>query len=314
VPVYPFQLNWSKEELFPNIKFDIVVARYLYGVGLMKLWNVAPRLYVDIDDYPMQVVETMYAPKYGFLRRVVSRVINKLFCKYVIGKLTGCWIANSEQVQLIKAKCTCRALLNIPFMNGIKELTVDSEREDVRNNEQYVFTVGLMSYPPNYLGIDAFLDSIWSSVNARFPRLRYKIVGKGIPEDYKRKWSKIENVELLGYVEDISQLYRNCTATIVPITSGGGTCIKTLESMAHSRICLSTSFGARGLPYESLQDGRNCVIVYDSANTFLVAIEKVMNNREWRAVREESAKEYIKANYSIENFEKTVADVVNEVY
>lgn len=312
VPIYPFPLRWSTEELFPDVKFDVVVARYLYSVGPMELWKVSRRLYVDIDDFPMQVFETVYASKYGFLRRIISRAINGLFCRYVIGKLAGCWIANPEQVHLVKSRCPCRSLANIPFVKALDVPKADYDRRDISDCTQYVFTVGLMSYEPNYLGIDAFLDKVWPSVNARFPAMKYKIAGKGIPQEYKCKWAKIPNVEMLGYVDDIAQLYVNCIATIVPVTCGGGTCIKTLESMAYSRICLATPFGARGLPEEVLRDGRNGVMVYDSIDSFLLAIDKIMNNNEWRLNCEKAAREYIKANYSVEMFEKTVLDMVQK--
>ena len=308
VPVYPFPLRWSIEEWFPNVNFDVVVARYLYYVGSMSLWKISRRLYVDIDDYPMQVLKTVFAPNYGFLRKIVSRLVNDLFCKFVIGKLTGCWIANPDQVRLVSTRVPCIPLLNIPF-----SVTSSDENERqyiVHNREEYVFTVGLMSYAPNYLGVDSFLREVWPVVHSKYPDLRYKIVGRGVPAQYSEEWAKLPNVEILGYVDELSDLYAKCIATVVPISSGGGTCIKTLEAMLNSRICISSPFGTRGLPEAVWRDGANGVVVYRSPQDFTDVIDRIKNDERWREQSEQAAAKYIRTHYSRENFEKTVLKLI----
>ena len=313
IPVYPFPLRWSIETLFPSVRFDVVVARYLYYVGRLSLWSISSRLYVDIDDHPRQVFETIYSVKYSLIRRIWSRFINGLFCKFVLRKLTGSWIANPNQVEMVRPYCPCIALENVPFTlpnkTNVKNV-VKTEGLEHAINEEFVFTVGAMGYPPNYLGVDSFLKNIWPVVQSKYPNLKYKIVGKGIPPQFLETWGSIPNVETLGYVEDLSGLYHDCMASIVPVQSGGGTCIKTLESMLHSKICLSTLFGARGLPEGILKDGSVGVVVYNSAEEFVSALDRISTDKCWREKSEKAAANYIEENFSREKFEKTVIKLI----
>ena len=43
-----------------------------------------------------------------------------------------------------------------------------------------------------------------------------------------------------GYVDDLSETYRNAAFSIAPIHSGGGSNIKILESLAYGRVCVTT--------------------------------------------------------------------------
>ena len=313
IPVYPFPLRWSIETLFPGIRFDVVVARYLYYVGRLSLWNISPRLYVDIDDHPRQVFETIYSVKYNLIRRIWSRFINGLFCKFVLKKLAGSWIANPNQVEMVRPYCPCIALENVPFtLPNKKNATnvVKTEGLEHTINEEFVFTVGLMCYAPNYLGVDSFLNNIWPVVQGKYPNLKYKIAGKGIPPQFLETWGMIPNVEVLGYVEDISGLYHDCMASVAPVLSGGGTCIKTLESMQHSKICVTTPFGARGLPEDVLKDGNVGVVVYNSAEEFISALDRIRTDKCWRKKSEIAAANYIEKNFSRKKFEKKVIELL----
>lgn len=72
---------------------------------------------------------------------------------------------------------------------------------------RYIFTVGLMSYRPNYEGVDSFLMKIWPQVHSLYPALKYKVVGKGLPDRYAQKWLAIPGVQVLGFVDDIRSVY-----------------------------------------------------------------------------------------------------------
>ena len=305
VPSYPFALHWSIEEYFPGVKFDITVARYLYYVGILELWNVSPKLYVDIDDYPMQIFETLYASSYGIIQKFVSRTLNKMLVHFVLRKTTGCWIANPEQVTFISQICRCILLRNIPFF-----FNTNVQRNTKTYRDSFVFTVGMMNYAPNYHGVDLFLTNIWSKVNKMLPNIRYKIVGKGVPQKYKDTWSKIPNVDILGFVEDLSELYRNCIATVVPVFEGSGTCIKTLESLANSRVCISTLFGTRGIPEEIIKDGQNGIFIYNNSSEFIGILTNLVNDVEWRRKCEANGKRYIDFNYSKKQFESEVLELL----
>jgi hypothetical protein len=52
---------------------------------------------------------------------------------------------------------------------------------------------------------------------------------------------------LIGRVDKVDELYRECAVSIVPIFYGSGTRVKAIESSRFSRPCLSTEIGVEGL-------------------------------------------------------------------
>jgi glycosyltransferase involved in cell wall biosynthesis len=71
-----------------------------------------------------------------------------------------------------------------------------------------------------------------------------------------------KNVDLLGYVDDLSSLYTDVDLGLNPVTSGGGSNIKIPDYLAHGLPVLTTPFGSRGT---QLTDGSEGWIV-DLAN------------------------------------------------
>lgn len=54
-------------------------------------------------------------------------------------------------------------------------------------------------------------------------------------------------VAMLGRVNDLDALYRNSKVVIVPLFSGAGISLKTLEALGHGKPVVATPFGARGV-------------------------------------------------------------------
>mgnify|MGYP002626733557 CR=1 FL=1 len=169
----------------------------------------------------------------------------------------------------------------------------------------YLLTIGLMSYAPNYEGVDTFLTEVWPEVHKVFPQLIYKIGGKRAPQECIDRWNATEGVEYVGFIDDLEDAYRHCLATVAPIYKGGGTCIKVLESLAYSRACLSTPFGARGLE----TDGQTGVYVFHSPKELIDSI-RLLQDEDNREQIEQTAPEIIRSKYSLEQFEASLLSVI----
>lgn len=299
----PFAHKLDVEKAYPDIKFDVVVTRYLDVVGETHCWNLG-NLYVDIDDYPMQVFETSVADGLVSFRRVVARQLQRLMVWLCMRKLTGAWIANPEQLQLISTVEKSGVLRNMPIISHVNVNVATIARRN------YIFTVGLMSYAPNYKGVDSFLKNVWPSIRATYPHLEYWIAGMGVPEGLVRSWEQIDGVRLMGYVDDLMPLYENCIATVVPVDSGGGTCIKTLESLACGRICFATPFGARGFKECDISKDKLGLFIYQTADSFIRHLDLILNDELVRSGFEKQNITWFNANYSFEAFEKSVRKVL----
>ena len=304
-PYLLFPLRMDVNQAYPNVKFDAVVVRYLSNVNALHLWNMGP-LYVDVDDHPLQVFETSFGWRISAFQRMLGRVIHQFFVWLPLRKAAGVWVSNPEQLHLVSNFKNAAVLRNIPceVRNSCSRTAVDA---------RYLFTVGLMSYPPNYEGVDAFICEIWPKVRKLHPNMIYVVVGKGVPGYLAKKWSSTDGVRLAGFVEDLDSMYSDALATVVPIISGGGTCIKTLESLAKGRVCFSTKFGARGIPLHEITKKDLGLLVYTSADDFLRLLDNVVSNYTWRWKVEENSISYINEKYSYASFMAEVANVMSDI-
>lgn len=296
----PFSMC-NPAEYFPNIKFDIVVTRYLKIASQTQAWKYG-KLYVDIDDDPMQVFKTLIAPHLN-KSRIFAEHLLKTSLWLIERHLKGAWFSNPEQTQNILHKIPVKALPNLaPYINP-------NYNPNNTQREMAIMTVGRMEYPPNPLGIDCFLTDIWPFIHQKYPNLKYYIVGQCLNKTYSEKWEKIPNIKIMGYVENLDNLYEHILAVVVPINQGGGTCIKTLDALAHSRICLSTLFGARGIrDTTTIKSG---LAIYNDANDFEELFNKIVIDELVRNICETNAKKYIDANYSFTSFKKAVHDIIS---
>ncbi len=93
-----------------------------------------------------------------------------------------------------------------------------------------------------------------------------------------------KNICLLGYVDDISSIYKTSKAVISP-TEGTGLKIKVVDALCHGKPVFGSTHTRNGLPgeYES------CVFPIDRAK-----IEAVLNNSENRRKAESAAFRYVR--------------------
>ena len=133
---------------YPNIKFDTVVVRYLHNVGLTHCWAFGD-LYADVDDYPMQVFETTVAKELGVVRRSFARTVQRMMVWLCMRKITGVWVSNPKQLSLVSRAKKPGVLRNMPIIN----VPTDKAFSAVSTRGNYIFTVGLMCYEPNYKGV-----------------------------------------------------------------------------------------------------------------------------------------------------------------
>lgn len=289
----------SPSEVFGGIHFDVVVARYVHPLCDYKYWEIAPLL-IDIDDHPMQVYETVRRKRLPFGLKTIGKYITKWQTDYFIKKSAGGWIANKEQEKLLSG--------NYAFLPNIPQQPSQVYKVDNKERSN-LFTVGAMAYGPNKEGVTRFLKQIWPLFHEKFPDVQYYIAGKGASESEVKLWNSYEGVKYLGFVDDLEALYEKTLATVVPVYSGGGTCIKTLEAMAYSRTCLSTRFGARGLSEDAVI-GENGILLFEDAESFINEYKKVLDvNR--REEIEQQGKRLVESIYSVESFNKAVDNIVS---
>jgi len=111
--------------------------------------------------------------------------------------------------------------------------------------------VGSFDHRPNQLAVEFLVKKMWPEVAAALPEARLTIVGRG-SRTFLSRMENLENladqgVEALGFVEDLTGLFRKCHLFVAPLPEGGGIKIKILEAMARGIPVVTTPVGAEGI-------------------------------------------------------------------
>jgi len=107
--------------------------------------------------------------------------------------------------------------------------------------------VGSFDHRPNRAAVKFLVDRVWPQV-AQYPEFgQILLAGRGSRTFLGTLGDAQEGIRALGFVDDLTNFYRDCQLFVAPLTEGGGIKIKILEAMAHGIPVVTTPIGAEGI-------------------------------------------------------------------
>ena len=195
-------------------------------------------------------------------------------------------------------------LPNIPFENPGESI----ERLPISEGNYAVASIAAYKHKPNIEGVQWFLDNVWPTVYQEMPDASFLIYGSNLDHDISKKWYSYQGVKVVGFVEKIEDAYATCCLTICPVLRGAGTNIKVVESGAHGRNCIMTSFAARG--YSTSSSMAKHLWVAQDAAEMADKILYLLKNRDENIRTASEFADVVSENYSVNSFESTVRQLL----
>lgn len=285
-------------------KYKYIVVRHIETAIITGLIREG-ELILDVDDLPEEVLKSRMKTRSN--KNYLRAYLRNLYYIWMIWRMKICTTNFLNKIKHSyfpnKGQCLYKNssyLPNIPY--PLEKLNDCSWNK----KENIVLFVGLFTHLPNLFGIDHFIDKIWPGIIKKNPSAILYLAGGGLPQKFIEKWSKISNVKVCGYVENLVSLYECSKVVIAPIYEGGGTNIKVLEAINMKSPCVISNFAYRGFE-EYFKDGEHLFI----ANTDEIFIEKVcllLQSQEWcdRLVFNSFAA--VQRNFSLNVFRKYLLD------
>jgi glycosyltransferase involved in cell wall biosynthesis len=163
-----------------------------------------------------------------------------------------------------------------------------------QSRPDFVF-MGALNVPHNQCSIEYFIDSAFRDCLVRMPEMKLRVIGPA-PSDHLRnlfaRYTK--SIEWIGWVGDLSAIFAESAAMIVPLLFGSGVKIKTLEAMQHGLPVISTGFGVEGIVSGTQSAG---IIVENDLRRFPLHMETLLD-RQTNDRYSREAREYYGANCS----------------
>ena len=117
------------------------------------------------------------------------------------------------------------------------------------------------------------------------------------------------NIEKLGFVDDLDNLYAKTKIVICPLLSGTGMKIKVMEAMSHGIPIVSTSFGLDGIP-DKFSTG---ILVSNYPQEFAENIIKLLKDDSFYDTSHEKLKNYYNILYNNFNTYSIVQSIIDNI-
>lgn len=152
--------------------------------------------------------------------------------------------------------------------------------------------VGTMYWPPNVEGMHWFHEKVWPQVRAQVPQARLTLIGKN-PPDSLQALAAEPDVEVTGYVEDLTPYLAETAAFVVPLHAAGGMRVKIVDAWCWGLPVVSTPIGAEGI---DLRDGENLLIA-DTPEAFARAVVTVLQEPQVQARLRANGRRWVEERY-----------------
>ncbi|MCK9230785.1 MAG: glycosyltransferase [Syntrophales bacterium] len=178
--------------------------------------------------------------------------------------------------------------------------TPGEERRDI------VF-VGGFQHRPNIDGVCWFVNEIFPLIRQQLPEIAFYIVGSRPPAEVLALAD--DNIKVVGYVEDLREIFDYCRMSVAPMRYGSGIKGKIGTSLSYGLPCVATTIGAEGM---DLMKGDG-VIVADEPSDFADTVVRLYQDAELWNSCSRGGLDFVRRNYSLEAGINTVEALLKDI-
>ncbi len=165
--------------------------------------------------------------------------------------------------------------------------------------------VGSFAHRPNREAAMFLVDKVWPVVSKYCQDMELVLAGRGSRRFLAAHGSGDRSISAMGFVEDLTDLYRRCRLFVAPLTEGGGIKIKILEAMAHGIPVATTSTGAEGITDVT----EEALWISESGDAFADLVRYMLDNHGETVVRAHKARAVIEERFGWPAIAQRMTDI-----
>lgn len=186
--------------------------------------------------------------------------------------------------------------VDLDFWKPMNEVERNSEELIIATTYKWIHNVNALKW---------FLDEVFPKVIEKIPKVKLTLLGKEPPQWLSHYFP--QNIQIVGYVEDIRSYLSKANIYIAPLFVGSGIRIKIIEAMAMELPVVATKVSAEGIN-ASQSEG---LFISDAANQYAEIIINLIKDYSYTRELGKSSRRYISENFS---WSKTTEIILNEYF
>jgi glycosyltransferase involved in cell wall biosynthesis len=286
-------------------KVDIVIFESIYLANyfsLVKKYSTA-KIIVRSHNVEFLIWERLAANESNLFKKFYFKKLAKDLRKVelnVLNKIDGiAYISNDDEKTLKRLGIQTNSI-TIPISIQPTELQADY-------NEKSFFFIGSMNWKPNIETVRHLINTIFPEIKKLIPDAKLYIAGSSMPEEFQS--NEETGIEIVGFVDSISEFMVSKGIMLVPLKSGSGVKIKIIEGMNFGVPILTSPYGVEGIQIENGKD----IMIASTDNEFIQAAIELYHSSELREYIGNNAKSNIQLNFTEAAISKKIVGFIKTI-
>ncbi|BAZ42793.1 group 1 glycosyl transferase [Calothrix sp. NIES-4101] len=250
------QIYHKIRELITTINYDIIHFEYSHAAVYLPLVSSLIKSELTKTVISIHDIETQ-----AFLRKTVknpilgielARIFN--YENQIYTSANNLWVLSQKDKNILTALFSISSEKILVKPPKLSSFVYQICRKPENIEKKTLLFWAAMNRPENETAILKFIDNCFQSLLAKDSEFKLYIVGAN--PSPKLQCLANKNIIITGFIENPSNFFEWAEMGIVPLQTGAGIKLKTLEMLAAGLPVLSTSIGAEGIDRE----GKNLIV------------------------------------------------------
>lgn len=307
---HPYTINWLRSDEFSKALSEKVASNnydlvHLDTISLDIYRHILGSIPCTLDHHNIEShmllrrsgkEKSLLKKAYFFQEGVRLERFEKKVCPRYLGHIT-CSDIDSERLRTITPLSSIKS---IP--NGV-DTSFFAPKGLVQDKKSLVF-VGRMSWYPNIEAALFICNEIMPRLRALCPGIHLRIIGANPPDNIKKFGLDFDDIEVLGFVDEVRDYIEKATVYVCPIMDGGGTKLKILDALAMEKPIVAHKIASEGI---NVTDGVN-ILLADKAEEFATRIAQLVESPSERFRLGKAARKLALEQYEYTTIGKSLSD------
>jgi glycosyltransferase involved in cell wall biosynthesis len=230
-------------EAVRHLRPDAIVVRSLFAHLIPRLRAYTGRIVVDVHDAGAQQARALLRTVRGLARTgLLLRLVAARRAESMLGYADELWVVSEVEAAYLRSR---NIVVRTVLVRNTLRVPEVAPRSRGRGPE--LLLIAGYGYPPNVAAARTLVEDVLPAVRQAGVDARATLVGRDLPQELADRWSRNENVSIMGVADDVSMYLERAGAVVFLPSWSTGTPLKVTEALAAGVPLIANTAAVAGL-------------------------------------------------------------------